>query len=343
MALRYDRLTLDRRQPLAGGDLGFRVDANLTRCGIFTYKNTDGSERREYRPADEVFKSDSMATFAGLPVTLGHPGLVTKDNWQQVAVGHICDNIKQDGQFVCGQLAIVRADAVAAVDRGEVTEVSLGYHVDIDNTPGETSEGRYDCVQRNLRGNHAALIPRGTGRAGPDVRLRLDSNGDEVGYTPDVDKSHSEELTKACARADAAEARIAALETELAEAKDVKRFDAAVEARVSLIGVVVGVLGSKYSAAGKTDRQIKQDAILVINPKVRLDGRSDDYIDAMFDATMAFRPAVVDPSLGKVRADAVAAVAPPKDVVSEARERNAQASRDAWKTGRKASTQETRS
>jgi hypothetical protein len=57
--------------------------------------------------------------------------------------------------------------------RGDVKEVSAGYRVEFDATPGIAPTGdRYDGIQRNINGNHIAVVRRG--RAGPDVKLHLD-------------------------------------------------------------------------------------------------------------------------------------------------------------------------
>lgn len=44
------------------------------RIGIQLYRNPDGSVRRELRPPEEVFNADSLASFKGKPITIGHPG-----------------------------------------------------------------------------------------------------------------------------------------------------------------------------------------------------------------------------------------------------------------------------
>jgi hypothetical protein len=75
--------------------------------------------------------------------------------------------------FVEVALVITDQDAITKIKRKDATEVSAGYKVDFDPTPGITPEGEeYAGVQRNIRVNHIAIVPRG--RAGPEVRLLLD-------------------------------------------------------------------------------------------------------------------------------------------------------------------------
>ena len=156
---------------------GARVPAALTRTGVLPYRNADGSTRLEFRPPSEVFRADSLATLRGAPVIRGHAAWITPDNWKQYALGHVADSsVRQDGELVAAELVIQDADTLRRLDAGEDQEISLGYSLDYDPTPGTTPDGqRYDGVQRNVRVNHVALLPPGGGRAGRDVGVRLDS------------------------------------------------------------------------------------------------------------------------------------------------------------------------
>ena len=68
--------------------------------------------------------------------------------------GHVSGEPTFDRQFVRATLAIQEHDAITRVDRGELVELSAGYRLMIDPTPGVTPAGeRYDAVQRALRRN----------------------------------------------------------------------------------------------------------------------------------------------------------------------------------------------
>lgn len=176
---RTELTRLDGVQRLPNGAL--RVDAVPTRAGVLVYRDTTGTERREYRPPSEVFAADSLATLRGATVTDLHPKeLVTPANWATLSKGHVGDDVRADGPLVAASLVVQDAAAVAAVERRERVELSCGYTCELDATPGVTPEGeRYDAVQRSIRYNHVALGPEGWGRAGPDCALRLDG-GDAV-------------------------------------------------------------------------------------------------------------------------------------------------------------------
>ena len=65
-----------------------------------------------------------------------------------------------------------REQFTAAVEAGK-HQLSVGYHADLDETPGSWRGERYDAVQRNIRGNHLAIVDQG--RAGPAAAIRIDT------------------------------------------------------------------------------------------------------------------------------------------------------------------------
>lgn len=155
---------------------GVRARANLTRTGVFVYRQADGSTRREYRPADEVFDRDSLDSLAHVPLTIGHPTKVTPDNWAQLSKGHVGERPRRSGKFVASDIHIEDRRAGADAEKGKLRELSCGYTCHYEPTPGVSPEGEpYDGIMRHIRYNHVALLPEGYGRAGPDVRMHLDA------------------------------------------------------------------------------------------------------------------------------------------------------------------------
>lgn len=166
---------------------GLIVSGNLTRTGVFTYVNADGTTRRELRHPDEVFDADSLASLAHAPVTVDHPEAVTPKNWRDVAVGHVAATPKRDGRFVAADdVRLHDAGAIAKVRSGALQELSCGYSCTLDNTPGRYDGEEYDAIQRGIRYNHVAAGPAGWGRAGPEVRMRLDGGGAISGVEVDA-------------------------------------------------------------------------------------------------------------------------------------------------------------
>ena len=178
MVYRVETGRLDRAERAAAG--GLRVPAAIGRSGTLEYMRADGTRRVEYRPPEEAFSPDSLASLRGAPVTDLHPPEpVTPETYRTLARGHVGDDARPDadGEHVAASLYVHDADLIRAIEAGERHEVSAGYHADLDETPGVAPDGTpYDAVQRSVRYNHVAVGPRGWGRAGPSVALRLDGD-----------------------------------------------------------------------------------------------------------------------------------------------------------------------
>lgn len=156
------------------------VRAHAARVGVYEYGRDElpGAPDsikdrmvRIYRPADEVFAPAAMSSFIGKPVTNDHPANpVTADNWSRHAKGGIQRVGKSDdGQFLDFDMAFMDAATITAINGGK-RELSNGYSCDIEWSPGTTQGGEaYDGIQRNIRGNHVALVDQG--RAGSACRV----------------------------------------------------------------------------------------------------------------------------------------------------------------------------
>jgi hypothetical protein len=177
-----DTLTLDAPKRTKDGFLAVR--ARAARAGVYDYAafEVGGQERgfkatdtvKVYRPAEEVFAADSVASFLAKPVTNDHPNVpVTSENWKDHARG-VNMGALRDGEYLAFDLVIMDGALIADIDAGK-RELSNGYACVLDWTPGTTPDGQaYDAVQRQIRGNHIAVVDRG--RAGPDCRIK-DSDG----------------------------------------------------------------------------------------------------------------------------------------------------------------------
>lgn len=359
------RLDAKRRTPQGG----LRVDANLTRTGVFIYKNDSGQEVREYRSAEEVFKADSLATLKQAPLTIGHAAMVTPDNWQKIAVGTIADDVRADGKFVKATASVQDRKTIEAIERGDLVEVSCGYTVDLVQTPGVTPDGeRYDAVQTNISYNHVAIGREGWGRGGGEVRLRLDGNGDVVldepaptsdgMLTAEQEKARADkaeaDLKTATTRADKAEGerdaektRADKAEADAAKARtDAKQLDvpALVAARTALETSARKVLGGDATLTIKedgkderpmTDAELVTAVIAKDDKTFKVDGKSSDYLRARFD-TIVERTAKSDDAhrqVGNAIVEASKNGVQTKDKIDEAIEKRDAARNDAAKAG----------
>ena len=295
-------------------DEGFIRDTPIVgRTGILVYRNADGTERKEYRPPEEAFKADSLASLMGKPITIGHKAFVTAGNAAQVApVGSVLSAGRQDGDNIIADIVVYNLDTSAR-------ELSCGYTLDLDETPGTTPQGEhYDAIQRNIQYNHLAIVPRG--RAGiarlnmdgsqvideevkeandmaEMTKIRLDS-GIEYECAPEV-KVEIEKMRKDSAESkkaqDKLQAKFDALEAELAKEKEGRKadaeahkanFDEAIKARVELLKVAEA--HKVANADSMTDTEIKVAVIKAVRgDSINLDGKSADYIEAAYDMAKA--------------------------------------------------------
>lgn len=291
---------------------GFIRDAPIVgRTGILKYQNADGSIRYEYRPPDEAFNADSLASLQGKPITVGHKAMVSAANAAKVQpIGTVLTTGRQDGDTI-------RADIVIYDLPTNARELSCGYSLDLDETPGTAPDGQhYDAIQRNIRYNHVAVVPRG--RAGI-ARLNMDGeqviddekkgtkkmanetmtkvrtdSGLEYDAAPEVGvyveklkndiAAAKKEHDTLQAKYDAALADIDKVKKEKQELEKTTKdnFDTAVAERVKMLDVA-----SKHNIDGAekmSNMDIKKAVIKAVRgDAVNLDDKSDDYINAAFD------------------------------------------------------------
>lgn len=308
---RFDQVTFAATKTAEG----FIRDTPIVgRTGILVYRNADGTERKEYRPPEEAFKADSLASLQGKPITIGHKAYVTAGNAAQVApIGSVLSAGRQDGDTIRADIVIYNLDTSAR-------ELSCGYTLDLDETPGTTPEGEhYDAVQRNIVYNHLAVCSRG--RAGiarlnmdgsqmideenpkedkrmvEMTKIRLDS-GIEYECAPEV-KVEIEKMRKDSAEAkkefDKLQAKFDALGAELAKEQEGRKadaekakanFDEAIKARVELLKVAEA--HKVANTDSMTDTEIKTAVIKAVRgDAINLDGKSADYIEAAYDMAKA--------------------------------------------------------
>lgn len=275
---RYDSLQL-----VAGAVIdtdGFMRDSPIVaRTGVYEYRNPDGTIRREYRPADEVFASDALNSFRGKPITVLHPkkGKITAANAFGTAIGSILsDGYPKDEKYVACDIVIFAPDKI-----GKHRELSLGYRCDCEETPGVSPDGQaYDAIQRNIRINHLAVVP--LARAG--MKARLNCDGDEI-----IESEGTQNMSKF---------KIDGVEHEVPEA--VANYITALQSRAD--AAEAGLTATKETLAGvtasKTELQTKLDAMTGERDGVqgKLDAMTAerDSLKIKVDAAEADKKAAVD-------------------------------------------------
>lgn len=306
---RVDRGTLAKPEKLQNGWL--KVDGYIGRAGILEYQRSDGSIWREFRPENEAFSPELLESFGAVPVTNDHPlqGLLTADNTRQYQVG-MMTNARRDGDKIRASGLLTDVTAIRDAEAGKA-ELSMGYWCDVEPTPGEWQGQHYDAIQRNVRGNHVALVSQG--RAGPEFRIRMDSaKGDMVTSCTMVkvriddvevelsdvaatllaksEKTHADALASAKAELDREKARADSAETSLKQAKAElaaapAKIREQITARVALEAKASEVLGASVKLDDKTDGQIKALVVEKLSA-LKTDGKSESYVDAAFEIAL---------------------------------------------------------
>lgn len=312
MTIRYDYSELKATR----SDEGYLIDSPIVaRTGILIYRNADGSVRRELRRPEEVFKTDSLNSFVGKPITVDHPkSLVNHENIEQFQVGTMVSVGRKDddGKHVRVDTVIHKPNKI-----GARRQLSAGYNVDLIETPGEWEGERYDAEQTNIRVNHLSVVM--SARAGAVARLNFDSNeeplitelvempkirldtGIEYEAAPEVIVAVEKLRTDAAALAtqvqskdteinslkgakDTLQARVDGFPAELAKAQETAK--AQIADRVKLEATATAF---KVDAKDKTDDEVKHAVIKTFNKDFDPVGKSADYVNSAYDFAVSMR------------------------------------------------------
>ncbi|MGG2800330.1 DUF2213 domain-containing protein [Pseudomonas aeruginosa] len=150
------------------------ADARVARTGIQEYLGSEVGKPeipivRVYRPPESVFAEDAMRSYAYRPMTNGHHGEVTAENWKQLAIGQTGSEVLRDGDFVRVPLVLMDADAIRDYEAGK-RELSMGLEAEVIFEDGVTPTGEtYDARLGPMRMNHLALVDHA--RGGEQLRI----------------------------------------------------------------------------------------------------------------------------------------------------------------------------
>jgi len=289
---RYDVAPIEKYELTPEGYL--RCWSTIARTGVQMYTDADGSVRREYRPETEVASPESLASFAGKAITLEHPPvLLDSANTKDYQIGFSGTEVVYDNGFVRAVMTITDQDAIERIMRGDAKEVSAGYRVNYEANAGVTDGGEnYDGIQKEISGNHIAVVRRG--RAGPQVKLHLDrlDAADPSLITPIEEPSVTAKVNFDGAEFEVTESVALAITKEREDAKmsyeDMKKMYDGMMSEASKMKEEMDAMhkemkGKQDSAEGRADALAEENTAL----KADLDSAKQVNVDSLVEERIA--------------------------------------------------------
>jgi hypothetical protein len=315
--IRFDSMPIPKMTRTKEGYL--RGQAVVSRAGVFSYMNMDGTIRGELRHPEEVFKRSSLDTLKMIPITNDHPPeFVDASNAHKYQVGHTGETYDVDNDQIIVSMTVTHQDAIDAIEAGKV-ELSMGYTVDLKPENGDFKGEHYDARQLAPKYNHLAIVKRG--RAGSAARLRFDNASEMVQHqmvqqqtkeTIQLINSKKDNMTEDSNKLDALNIKLNNLQSRLNSAEEASasakkkldeqelaanslQTDSIIEAkvvdRVDLMLKAQPFLGEIEGLFQKSDRDIMEVAIKSIRTDdIDFTKRSDDYVRGVFDTSIAIKP-----------------------------------------------------
>jgi hypothetical protein len=170
---------MDKREYDTNG--WFEVKDNpLSMVGVFPYSGGSISPECDpnkiymvYRPAEELGSEGCIESFKLIPWIDNHVMLGSEDEGltpseAKGVQGVIGQEVYFDGEVLKGNIKVF-SEAMANLIANGKKELSCGYRCRYEYAPGTFQGVKYDYVQREIRGNHLALVENG--RMGPDVKV----------------------------------------------------------------------------------------------------------------------------------------------------------------------------
>lgn len=307
MSIKFtDRSAIGQTKKTAAGYLV--ATARVARTGIQEYRASelglmgDGIVK-VYRPESEVFHKDAIQSLSRVPVTINHPNeLVTADNWKDLAVGEVGDEVMRDGDWLVVSPMLKDAAALVAVDTTH-KEISMGYTAELRDAAPETGA---DYEMYNLRFDHLALVPKG--RAGSQARIG-DAATWGAGPVTVEDNQMTVELKTVILGDAQVEVKASDAATVAAILKDHKAKIDAKDAEIGALTVKLADAESKILSdaqiADRVKAQVKADterAAVVAKVGDKAKAWSDSQIEGAFLA-LDVAPAKVDDSARQALVD----------------------------------------
>ena len=159
---------------------------------------------RMYVPLDSLHSSESLRSLEGCPIVTDDHFWMDPDSYKVHTKGSSAGSARTDGPYVEIDLLVTDKDGIEYIENmysetGSYPEISAGYRADTIFEAGSFDGQPYDAKQTKIRYNHIAVIPKGHGRAGQDIRIlnkqplepekETDEMADEKGVKPETKAS----------------------------------------------------------------------------------------------------------------------------------------------------------
>lgn len=152
-------------------------DNPISKIGVFPYLGSQISEELEpnkiyqvYRPEEELSNPECIESFKLVPWTDEHAmlgeGFLPAE--KKGIDGVIGENVYYKDGYLKANLKIFTNKLANLIDNDK-KELSIGYRCLYEIQKGTYNGQEYDAIQRNIRGNHLALVDEG--RSGHDVAV----------------------------------------------------------------------------------------------------------------------------------------------------------------------------
>jgi hypothetical protein len=146
-------------------------------------KDFKGDTVRMYVPLSEIEDPESIKSLEGVSIVAGDHTWLTPELISDYGMGQVAGTPQVAAPFLGCDLMVTNPDAISAIENGEIGEISAAYRAETDFTPGTFNNEVYDAVQRSIRYNHIAVIPKGHGRGGAEVRILNQKKQEDVKMT----------------------------------------------------------------------------------------------------------------------------------------------------------------
>lgn len=246
-----------------------------------------------------------------VPLTVTHADgiLAVNDGIQELSCGYSVELVPEVGEYngepythrqtniVYNHLALV-----SKARAGSSARLNLdGAAVQSIDQPGELKMSE-KLVSVNLDGLNYDAAPE-VAKALQKAQARIDEMEEEKEEEKEDMKATKADMQK---KIDEYQAKIDEMKAEMDKMKETNSdsaIDKAVTERLELIGKASKIVKDSAELAGKNARQIMEATIKAKYADINLDGKSDDYVSARFDA-------IIDAIPADAAADAVAKTTP---------------------------------